>query len=126
MGRVKAPLFGFLTIFGLVGLDWEGEFDDDEFFFWMRSTEVDRKCSCGGKQELCDQVASGGSRHIGNGCNLPGSVLAQICYVWPSKSDFVFPFCLCVEIGLKIKICFHFCLTAKIILFSNNVFNFCS
>ena len=35
MGRVKAPLFGFLTIFGLVGLDWEEEPDDDEFFFWM-------------------------------------------------------------------------------------------
>ena len=36
MGRVKAPLFGFLTILGLVGLDWEEEFDDSEFFFWMR------------------------------------------------------------------------------------------
>ena len=36
MGRVKAPLFGFLTVLGLVGLDWEEEFDDDEFFFWMR------------------------------------------------------------------------------------------
>ena len=35
MGCVKAPLFGFLTVFGLVGLDWE-ELDDDEFFFWMR------------------------------------------------------------------------------------------
>ena len=39
----------------------------------------------------------------------------NIYYVWPSKSDFVFPFCLCAEIGLKIKICFRFCLTAKII-----------
>ena len=36
MGRVKAPFLGFLTILGLVGLDWEEEFDDDEFFFWMR------------------------------------------------------------------------------------------
>ena len=36
MGHVKASLFGFLTIFGLVGLDWEEEFNDDEFFFWMR------------------------------------------------------------------------------------------
>ena len=35
MGCVKAPLFGFLTVLGLVGLDWE-ELDDDEFFFWMR------------------------------------------------------------------------------------------
>ena len=35
MGHVKAPLFGFLTTLGLVGLDWEEEFDDDEFFFWM-------------------------------------------------------------------------------------------
>ena len=35
MGCVKAPLFGFLTVLGLVGLDWE-ELDDDEFFFWIR------------------------------------------------------------------------------------------
>ena len=35
MGCVKVPLLGFLTILGLVGLDWEEEFDD-EFFFWMR------------------------------------------------------------------------------------------
>ena len=35
MGRVNAPIFGFLTVLGLVGLDWE-EFDDDELFFWMR------------------------------------------------------------------------------------------
>ena len=34
-GCVKVPLFGFLTVLGLVGLDWE-ELDDDEFFFWMR------------------------------------------------------------------------------------------
>ena len=34
MGHVKAPLFGFLTILGLMGLDWEEELDDnDEFFF---------------------------------------------------------------------------------------------
>ena len=36
MGHVKAPLFGFLTALGLMGLDWEEEWDDDEFFFWMR------------------------------------------------------------------------------------------
>ena len=36
MGRVKAPLLGFLTVLGLVGLDWEEEFDEDEFFFWIR------------------------------------------------------------------------------------------
>ena len=36
IGRVKAPLFGFLTVLGLVGLDWEEEFDDDKLFFWMR------------------------------------------------------------------------------------------
>ena len=35
MGCVKAPLFGFLTVLCLVGLDWE-ELDDDEFFFWIR------------------------------------------------------------------------------------------
>ena len=35
MGRAKAPVFGFLTIFGLVGLDWEEEFDDNKVFFWM-------------------------------------------------------------------------------------------
>ena len=34
-GCVKAPLFGFLIVLGLVGLEWE-ELDDDEFFFWMR------------------------------------------------------------------------------------------
>ena len=50
----------------------------------------------------------------------------DIYYVRPPKSDFVFHFCLCVEIGLKIKICFRFGLTAKIILFSNNIFNFFS
>ena len=33
MGHVKVPLFGFLT---LLGLDWEEELDDDEFFFWIR------------------------------------------------------------------------------------------
>ena len=36
MGHVKAPFFGFLTVLGLVGLDWEEELDNDEFFFWMR------------------------------------------------------------------------------------------
>ena len=35
IGCVKAPLFGFLTVLGLVRLDWE-ELDDDEFFFWIR------------------------------------------------------------------------------------------
>ena len=39
MGRVKAPLFGFLTVLGLVGLDWEEEFDDSEFFFRMRGEQ---------------------------------------------------------------------------------------
>ena len=38
MGREKAPLLGFLTVFGLVGLDWE-ELDDDEFFFWIRGEQ---------------------------------------------------------------------------------------
>ena len=37
--------------------------------------EVDGKCSCGGRQELCDQVASRGSRHIGNGYSFLGSAL---------------------------------------------------
>ena len=36
MGCVKAPLFGFLTILGLVELDWEEGFDDNKFFFWIR------------------------------------------------------------------------------------------
>ena len=36
---------------------------------------VDRKCSCEGMQGLCDQVASGGSRHIGSGYSFLGSVL---------------------------------------------------
>ena len=36
MGCVKVPLFGFLTPLGLVGLDWEEELDDDEFFFRIR------------------------------------------------------------------------------------------
>ena len=34
----------------------------------------DVKCSCGGTQELCDQVASGGSRHTGNGHSFLGNV----------------------------------------------------
>ena len=37
-GRVKVPLFGFLTVLCLVGLDWE-ELDDDEFFFWIRGEQ---------------------------------------------------------------------------------------
>ena len=37
--------------------------------------EVDGKCSCEGMQGLCDPVASGGSRCIGNGCNFLGSAL---------------------------------------------------
>ena len=36
--------------------------------------EVDGKCSCEGMQGLCDQVASGGSRHIGSGYNFLGNV----------------------------------------------------
>ena len=36
MGCVKAPLFNFLTVLGLMGFDWEEEFDDDEFFFWIQ------------------------------------------------------------------------------------------
>ena len=36
MGRVKAPLLSFLTILGQVGLNWEEEFDNNEFLFWMR------------------------------------------------------------------------------------------
>ena len=36
MGHVKAPFLGFLTVLGLVGLDWEEEFDNDKFFFWMQ------------------------------------------------------------------------------------------
>ena len=39
MGHVKVPLLGFLTVLGLVGLDWEEEFDDDEFFFWIRGEQ---------------------------------------------------------------------------------------
>ena len=35
MGREKAPFPGFLTVLGLVGLDWEEELEDDEFFFWI-------------------------------------------------------------------------------------------
>ena len=45
MGCVKAPLFGFLTVLGLVGLDWE-ELDDHEFFFWIRGEQR------GGGQEV--------------------------------------------------------------------------
>ena len=37
--------------------------------------EVDGKCSCEGMQELCDQVASGGSRCIGSGYSFLGSAL---------------------------------------------------
>ena len=36
--------------------------------------EVDGKCSCEGMQELCDQVASGGSRRTGSGCSFLGNV----------------------------------------------------
>ena len=46
MGCAKAPLFGFLTVFGLVGLDWEEEFDNNEFLFWMRGEQR------GGGQEV--------------------------------------------------------------------------
>ena len=37
--------------------------------------EMGKRCSFGGRQELCDQVASGGSRHIGSGCSSLGNVL---------------------------------------------------
>ena len=37
--------------------------------------EVGGKCSCEGMRGLCDWVASGGSRCIGNGCNFLGNVL---------------------------------------------------
>ena len=46
MGRVKASFLGFLTVLGLVGLDWEEEFDNDEFFFWIRGEQR------GGGQEV--------------------------------------------------------------------------
>ena len=36
--------------------------------------EVDRKCNCEGMQELCDQVASGGSRRTGSGYSFLGNV----------------------------------------------------
>ena len=74
MGHVKVPLFGLLTVLGLVGLDWEEELDDDEFFEGS-SEEVDRKCNCEGVRGLCDRVASRGSRHIDSGYSFLGSVL---------------------------------------------------
>ena len=37
--------------------------------------EVDGRCSCGGRRELCDQVASRGNRHIGSGYSFLGSAL---------------------------------------------------
>ena len=40
--------------------------------------EVDRKCSCEGMRGLCDRVASRGSRRIGSGCNLLGSVMNEL------------------------------------------------
>ena len=39
MGCVRAPFLSFLTILGLIGLDWEEEFDDDKFFFWMQGEQ---------------------------------------------------------------------------------------
>ena len=33
---MKLPLFGFLTVPGLVGFDLLEEFDDNEFSFWMQ------------------------------------------------------------------------------------------
>ena len=36
--------------------------------------EVDGKCSCEGTRVPYDQVANGGSRRIGSGCNFLGSV----------------------------------------------------
>ena len=46
------------------------------FFFGCEGSDkkVDGRCSCGGRQELCDQVASGGSRCTGNGCSFLGNV----------------------------------------------------
>ena len=38
------------------------------------SDGVDGRCSCEGRRGLCDQVANGGNRHIGNGYNFLGSV----------------------------------------------------
>ena len=61
MGCVKAPLLGFLTIFGLVRLDWEEEFDDDEFFFWMRGEQS------GGGQGVAHKL-QGQARALWPGC----------------------------------------------------------
>ena len=69
------------------------------------------------KQNRCQQL---------NIINLGQSELRIFIMFSCWKSVFVFHFCLCVKIGLEIKICSCFCLIAKIILFSNNVFNFFS
>ena len=49
------------------------------FSFGYRGSdeEVDGRCSCEGMRAPCDWVASGGSRRIGSGCNLLGSVAGQ-------------------------------------------------
>ena len=47
-----------------------------------------------------------------------------IAYFQPTKSDFVFNFCLYVKIGLEIRIRFCFSLAVEITLFVSNVFNF--
>ena len=47
------------------------------FSFGCRGSdeEVDGRCSYGDRQEPCDWVANRGSRHMGSGCNVLGSVL---------------------------------------------------
>ena len=44
------------------------------FGYGGNGEEVDGKCSYEGMQALCDQVASGGSKHIGNGYSFLGNV----------------------------------------------------
>ena len=61
IGQVKLPLFGFLTVLGLVGFDWLEEFDVNEFFFWMRGEQQ------GGGQEV-GQKLWGQARALWPGC----------------------------------------------------------
>ena len=44
------------------------------FGYGESDEEVDGMCSCEDMRVLCDQVANGGNRCIGSGCNLLGSV----------------------------------------------------
>ena len=48
---MKAPFFGFLTVLGLVGLDWEESWMTTSFSFGYEGSdkEVDGKCSCEGR-----------------------------------------------------------------------------